>query len=59
MTNDVIVCPNFPTIDKYPVLIFPKQYLWLKTNISFVKQFEKREKEYNELNYSLSLRRHG
>ena len=57
MTNDVIVCPNFPTIDKF--LIFPKQYLWSKTNISFVKQFEKREKKYNELNYSLSLRRHA
>ena len=55
MTNDVIVCPNFPTIDKYPVFDISETILWLKTNISFVKQFEKREKEYNELNYSLSF----
>ena len=41
MTNNVMFCPNFPTIDKYPVLIFPKQYLWLKTNMHFVKQFIK------------------
>ena len=38
MTNDVIVCPNFPTIDKYPVFdisetifVVKNQYLVRKT----------------------------
>ena len=38
MTNDVIVCPNFPTIDKYPVVdisetifVVENQYLVRKT----------------------------